>query len=281
MKPRITFEGAVFHVIQRAVGEERIFLEDSDRTYFLYLLNDIHKNFGIRCYAYCLMDNHVHILIKDTLAKLSEFMKILFQRYAQFFNLKYKRIGHLFARRFEAKLCLEDSYLLTLSRYIHLNPLKAMMVRDPQEYRWSSYNYYISEYKDKPEFLDSTFILKTISEDLNLARQEYREFIYAGIKNQDGFKYPENFYDMIGDIRKLSELTSNIPPWFKKLTTDLDLLISEKIKDYKHIKDREAKRYLVNQLYKKGLSIKEISELLNCHFSTVFRQVERKDSICV
>jgi hypothetical protein len=219
------------------------------------------------------MDNHIHLLVKDSLADLSEFMKILFQRYAQYFNLKYKRIGHLFARRFEAKLCLEDSYLLALSRYIHLNPLKAKIIKDPKEYQWSSYSYYVSTHKNSPPFLDVVYILRMFSQDLNAAYHLYEKFIYEGIEKEEGFNYPENIYDVIGDPKKLLELNFGIPLWLEKIITVLDSYAPEKIKDCKGIKDREGRKYLFNKLHKKGFSVKEISELLDCHYSTVLRQI--------
>jgi len=272
MKRRIIFPGAVFHVIQRGVGNEAIFLEDNDRLYFLKLLTEICKNFDILCYSYCLMDNHLHLLLKDNSAKLSEFMKILLQRYAQYFNLKYKRIGHLFARRFEAKLCLEDSYLLILSRYIHLNPLKAGVVKEPVEYIWSSYNYYIKNTK-LPSFLNVDFILKILSEKLDVARELYKKFIFDGIKNKEGFKYPDNIYNIVGDLEKLLALKLNLPSWIEKLAFLSSSPTPEKIKECKEIKDREGKKFLFRMLHQKGFSIKEIATLLNYHYSTVSRHI--------
>lgn len=279
MKTRFIFPGAVFHIMQRGVGSEHIFIEDSDRTYFLYLLKDTYKDFGIVCYAYCLMDTHVHLLIKDTLAQLPKFMKMLFQRYAQFFNLKYKRKGHLFARRYEAKLCLEDSYLLTLSRYIHLNPLKAKIVNSPIEYRWSSYQYYIGRKNTLPEFLDLDFILKMTSLNENTRMDDYRKFV-EGFNRKDALGYPENFYDIIGNLKALSKLNLKVPLWLTKIIEACDIPTPERIKGCRDVKNKEARRYLITQLQMKNFPLTRISELLDCHYTTVYR-ITKKEKTCI
>ena len=260
-----------------------MFIEGDDYGYFLYLLQEVYKKFNFVIYSYCLMGNHLHLLLKDREAKLSEFLKILFQRYAQFFNLKYKRKGHLFARRFEAKLCLEDSYLLLLSRYIHLNPVKAKIVKEPRSYLWSSFLYYISRGKSSPNFLDTEFILNIFSGNFQAASRAYERYVYEGVQKGEGFKYPQTFYNTIGDPKRLLQL--DIPERIKKLI-EITTLSSreeikfelEKIKDWEEVKANEARGYLVKQLYKRGLKIKEISKMLNCHFSTVSRMLQRHGS---
>jgi hypothetical protein len=167
-----------------------------------------------------------------------------------------------------------------LSRYVHLNPVKAKIVNDPKDYPWSSFCYYISKSPAQPAFLDTAFILRIFSENLESARQDYKRYVYEKI--EEGTIYPKTFYGTVGDPQKLLELGLNIPLGIKKLL-EITMFSNrkeiksklEQIKDQKEIKSCEAKSYLANQLYKQGLKIKEISEILNCHFSTISRMLDK------
>ena len=138
-KPRIHFPGAVYHVMLRGNGGQNIFSDDSDRSRFLLILQQEQELSGCRIHAYCLMNNHVHLALQVANIPLSKIMQKVGFRYTQYCNRKQKRTGHLFQGRFKAILVDQNNYLLELVRYIHLNPLRAKLVDNPDHYRWSSH----------------------------------------------------------------------------------------------------------------------------------------------
>ncbi len=161
-KPRIIYPGAIYHIIIRGINKQSIFEEDSDYFFFLKILDKYLKEAGILIYAYVLMDNHVHMLLADKEAKLSEFMKKLGVMYCGYFNNKYERSGGLFEGRFKSEIVNDAPYLLSVIRYIHQNPLKAGIVKKVSDYRWSSYQEYLKE----ENLIDGRFILEMFDGDL-------------------------------------------------------------------------------------------------------------------
>jgi len=148
----------VSHITQRAAGKESLFLEDNDYLFMLGLLKESVQNYSLNMYGFCLMPNHVHLLFSTTEDNLYATMQNLFSKYAMRFNQKYERKGHLFGGPYRQAVCLDDSYLLAASLYIHMNPVKAGLVSEPISYRWSSYRLYCDE--DAPKsFIDPDFIL--------------------------------------------------------------------------------------------------------------------------
>ena len=133
----------VSHITQRAAGKEPLFLENWDYLFMLGLLKEIANNYALRIYAFCLMQNHIHLLLSPEEENLYDAMRDLFSRYAMKFNRKYERKGHLFAGPYRQAVCLDESYLLAASLYIHLNPVRAGVVLEPQSYRWSSCRLYV------------------------------------------------------------------------------------------------------------------------------------------
>jgi len=142
-KPRIEFPGALYHVYSRGNQKQKIFLDESDFSLFIKRLAEYKKEYGFMIYAYVLMDNHFHLLIETRDIGLSKIMQGLIQSYTQYFNLKYKKVGHLFQGRYKAILCQKDEYLLELIRYLHLNPVRAGLAESPDEYQWSGHADYL------------------------------------------------------------------------------------------------------------------------------------------
>jgi REP element-mobilizing transposase RayT len=136
---RIEFSGAVYHLTSRGNARQNIFRVDEDRHNFLDLLSKACDRYQWRCHAYCLMSNHYHLLIETMIPSLSRGMKYINGVYTQSFNRRHSKVGHVFQGRFKSILVDRDSYLLELSRYIVLNPVRAGMVRAPEEWSWSSY----------------------------------------------------------------------------------------------------------------------------------------------
>src|SRR3990172_3746573 len=136
---RIVFPGAIYHVTSRGNARAAIFKEDADRELFLEVLQQVVERFNWLCHAYCLMDNHYHLMIETPDGNLTGGMRQLNGVYTQRFNRRHRRVGHVFQGRFRAILVDRDSYLLELCRYVVLNPVRARMVKRVRDYRWSSY----------------------------------------------------------------------------------------------------------------------------------------------
>jgi len=176
-KPRIEYPGALFHVIARGNQKQAVFLDDGDRVRYLKRLGEHLEGREIRLYAYCLMPNHVHLLLRQGGAyPLSRFMQRLQSAYTTFFNRKHGRVGHLFQGRYKAILVDADSYLLELIRYIHLNPLRAGL-KDAVRYPWSSHRQYIGKDRHPLAPVDAKSVLKMFASIKPLAVRKYRAFI--------------------------------------------------------------------------------------------------------
>ncbi len=181
---RLKGEFSVYHIIQRGNERKSLFFSDDDRFRFLETLLRMKKKYNFLLYAYCLMDNHVHLLIDDNGNDISTLVKSINVSYVHYFNRKHKRCGHLFQDRFKSELVDDDGYLLEVSRYIHNNPVKAQMVTKPSQYQWSSYNIYTGGVKDKSGLIDKERILLSFSNNRSRAFQKYMEFVGTEEGNQ-------------------------------------------------------------------------------------------------
>jgi len=169
---RIEYEGAFYHVMSRGNEQREIFFDEKDRFAFLKVLGEMSKRFEVDIFAYVLMANHYHLLIKTQQANLSKAMQWLGVTYTCRFNLKHSRCGHLFQGRFKSILVQNDAYLLQLSFYIHRNPTRAKTVSRLAQYRWSSYPAYAYG-KEHPEWLQKDLILAQFNvEDKHKAYRE-------------------------------------------------------------------------------------------------------------
>ena len=154
-------ESGVYHVMHRGIDRQMIFEEPQDYAVFLKILQECRELCGFRLYAYCLMGNHVHLLIKVGNDPLDTILKRICGRYVYWFNTKYDRVGHLFQDRFRSEPVENDEYFLTVLRYIHQNPVKAGLCEKPGDYRYSSY----SEYLSGSDSIDCGFVLKMLPMD--------------------------------------------------------------------------------------------------------------------
>ena len=197
-KPRIHFPGAFYHVIARGNRREKIFRNEKDYQLYLSFLSEYKNRYSFSLYAYTLMPNHVHLLIEVGEVSLSRIMQNLQFRYTRNFNIKYKNYGHLFQGRYKAILCEKDSYLLELSAYIHLNAIRAGLVKDPINYQWCSFRSYLREEEDN--LVERDFILAQFSNKKKVAIKEYERFV----KGHSGQGHREDFYGL-KDQRFLGE----------------------------------------------------------------------------
>jgi putative transposase len=177
---RIQYPGAFYHVTSRGIERKDIFRSIADRERFLGYLELATRRYGAVIHAYCLLSNHYHLLLETPEGNLAEIMRHINGAYTTHFNIKRKRAGHLFQGRYKAILVEADTYAVELSRYIHLNPLRAGMVKVPKDYRWSSYAAYIGVAEPAP-WLKTDFILGLLSQKPHAAQLAYREFVEAGM----------------------------------------------------------------------------------------------------
>ena len=200
-KPRIHVPGGIYHVLIRGNAGEDVFFDKGDRTRFLLLLQEGTERFSYRLHAFCLMTNHIHLIIQVGEIPLSKIVQNLSFRYTKFINKKKKRVGHLFQGRYKAILIDGDSYLLELVRYIHNNPVRAGLVRDPIDYHWSSHTTYLGT--SKTLFVTTTFVLGQFGINLSTARVHYNDFVIKG--KSEGHR--EEFYGGQFDNRVLGDDT--------------------------------------------------------------------------
>jgi len=177
---RIAYPNAWYHIMNRGLAHNPIFIDDSHRQIFLDLLHEIHHRYQVEIHAYCLMDNHYHLLLRTPLGNISRIMRHLDGIYTQRFNRSVKRDGPLFRGRYKSILIEADAYLLRLSRYIHLNPIKAKLVKKSEEFRWSSYQAFLSG--TSPYWLNTGYTLSFFG---NYAqRKKYKAFIEEGVDTE-------------------------------------------------------------------------------------------------
>lgn len=172
---RLEYPGAVYHVMARGNEQREIFRDDSDRELYLRLIERYQKSFGFRVYAYCLMTNHVHLAVETAETPLSRIVLALHGCYAQAFNRRHERIGHLFQGRYKALLVQKTSYLLALVRYIHENPVRAGMVTESRDYKWSSDRLYRGR-RTLP-WVDVDGVLAILGTDRASAVRQYNAFM--------------------------------------------------------------------------------------------------------
>ncbi|NOZ52230.1 MAG: transposase [Gammaproteobacteria bacterium] len=196
-KPRIHIPGGVYHVMLRGNGDQDIFFNDDDRYHLYLLLQEGVSRFDYRIHGFCFMVNHIHLAIQVGEESLSRIMQNLSFRYTRWINHRQNRMGHLFQGRYKAILIDRDSYLLELVRYIHLNPVRAKLVRQPGAYPWSGHRCYLG--KDTISWLHTDWVLSQLGKRINTCRKRYEEFVRAG----RGEGYRPEFHGEGGDQRLL------------------------------------------------------------------------------
>lgn len=186
-KPRVHFQGALYHVISRGNQRQDIFLDDGDMKTFLSFLAEYKIRYQFHLYAYCLMKNHLHFLLGIEETPLSKIMQSLLFRYTHYFNKRYGKVGHLFQGRYKAILCDREVYLLELVRYIHLNPVRSKVVADPERYLGTGHLSYLGKARDG--LIEEEFVLGQFGGKKSLARRRYRQFISEGLQGGHEDKY--------------------------------------------------------------------------------------------
>jgi len=185
---RIDFPGALHHVIGRGIEKKNIFSTDKDKQQFYKRLRKILEKSSLQLFAWCIMDNHFHLLLQTGQTSLSEFMRRILTSYALYYNKTYKRVGHLFQNRYKSILCDMDDYLLILIRYIHLNPVKAKKIdfEKLREYHWTGHREIVNDGKER--IINRDEILRCFGQKEGEARQEYIKFVKNGVELREDFE---------------------------------------------------------------------------------------------
>lgn len=238
---RINYENAWYHVMNRGANRQLIYKSNFHRNIFYAVLEEIVERFQIEIHAFCLMSNHYHLLVKTPLANLSKAMRHLNSVYTQRFNLTENRDGPLFRGRFKSILVDSDTYLLQVSRYIHLNPVEANICSHPAEYRWSSYRAYLN--RTSFRWLHTSFILNQMSSSI------YSEFIMEGLdEDTNNFYGKKQLASIFGSKKFVKEHLTNLKkPYIQAVLTDVNRtktlpdkeIVIRNVVDYLEIKPEE------------------------------------------
>jgi putative transposase len=274
---RIEFPGAVYHLTSRGNARLPIFKDDNDRRRFLDILGEVVDRYNWLCYAWCLMDNHYHLLIETLDSNLSLGMRHLNGVYTQSFNRIHGRTGHLFQGRYKSIIVDKEGYLLELSRYVVLNPVRAEMVRRPEDYKWSSFRMTAGQIQRKP-LLEAEWLLAQFGKTLGEARAEYVRFVYAGIGDQSPWESlkgqcilgDESYVQKIEPALRDKSMIGEIPRRERlAYRPQLDELLT-----VKNIADRRKRdRFVIRAHREFGYTLTEIGKHLGLHYSTISKIV--------
>jgi REP element-mobilizing transposase RayT len=177
---RLEYPGALYHVTSRGDRKAAIFRDDTDRAVWLQTLGETCAQYQFVIHAFCQMGNHYHLLLETLEGKLARGMRELNGIYSQYFNRRHQLVGHVFQGRYQAILIEKHRYLREVARYVVLNPVRAKLVRRPEDWPWSSYNYTCSDIP-APAWLDTNWLLATFSTQAHEAVEAYRRFVLEGI----------------------------------------------------------------------------------------------------
>ena len=205
---RIEYSGAFYHVTSRGNEQKDIYKSKKDREQFLHYLKTATERYGAVIHTYCLMDNHYHLLLETPEGNLSQIMRHINGAYTTYFNVKRKRAGHLFQGRYKSILVEADEYAEELSRYIHLNPVRAGIVDKPEEFACSSYGSYIGKSQNL-EWLQAEFVLGYFDKKVESARRKYQQFVEDGIGRDGKNPFIETMAStLLGSPQFIKEITA-------------------------------------------------------------------------
>lgn len=284
-KYKLDEPGFISHITQRAAGNDPLFMEDEDYLTMLSLFKECSQKYNLVFYALCLMQNHVHILIEPQEKNIAAAMHSIFSRYAAKFNRKYQRRGHLFSGRYRQAVCLDNSYLLTASVYIHLNPVRSGLTEKAIAYKWSSCRLYCVN-ETVSSFVNPEPVLRLIDEELPKAKDEYSRILDGGLETS-----VDSTLEQEGTIEKFSiQLAGLFPKLFQRIAGQqltgqqagqnqnvLDIIQLETLlheaqfhKTSRSYENKQIRRYVIEQLLARGFKKHEIAERLGISRRTVY-----------
>ena len=241
--PRQKSESGIYHIMLRGINQQVIFEDNEDYIKFVEILQKYKAVSGYKVFAYCLMSNHIHMLVKVEQEDLDLLMKRIEGSYVYWYNWKYYRRGHLFQDRFKSEPVEDDSYFLTVLRYIHQNPLKAGIVKKIDDYQFSSYNDYMNEIND---VVDIDFVFSLMDKDNLVAfNNEKNDDVCLDVDDKK-FRLSDN--DARKIIKRISKCSNSV---------EFGLL------------ELKQRNQYIRRMKEKGLSIRQISRLTGVSFAVV------------
>ena len=259
---RTKSQSNVYHVMIRGNEKNNIFFDDEDRHRFIKILSRKNNDEKFSIYAYCLMSNHVHLVINEHNENISDIMKKINVSYVYYVNRRYERIGHLFQDRFRSEAIEDENYLLSAVRYVHNNPVNANLVKEASRYKWSSYNAYIDENTPAKNVVDTDYLLNMLSTDRIKAVKQFVEF--SRRDNEDSFiEHNDNCA-----LKKTMFNENQISMFINGILTENKIKL-ETLKDKSNIQIRNKLIYELKT--KSTLSVRQIAELLDINRNTVQR----------
>lgn len=276
---RLEFPGALYHVISRGIEKRKIFISKEDKEDLLYLIERTHKRHNIFLHSYCIMSNHYHLLMETPDGNLARAMHSLNASYAQRFNKRHERCGPVFQGRYKALLAEKENYLLTLARYIVLNPVVAMIVDHPAGYKWSSYLDTLGERKS-PLFLETDTILSLFSKNLEQARFEYRGFIERNPYKNEEEDLEKGPILGGGEFKKRSKQLIRLKKEVKEIPKKERYACRPPLSElFNNIYSKDARDIKICAAFKEyGYTQKEIANQLGIHYSTVCLAIKRMEA---
>jgi len=270
---RLEYSGALYHVTSRGDRREDIYEDDTDRRVFLDLFSDVCESYNWDCHGYCLMSNHYHLLIETPEPNLTHGMRQLNGVYSQKYNHRHKKVGHVFQGRYVSILVDKESYLLELTRYIVLNPVRANMVSHVSDWPWSSYRSVVGR-SMVPSFLNVKWVLTCFDRNKERSIEQYINFINEGVgkksplenvKNQiflGNDEFIERGLKLIDDVKKSDEV-----PRIQRRGI---------VKPIKYYEDTFSDRNeaIFNAYSTGGYTMKEVGEYFGLGYSMVSRIVK-------
>jgi REP element-mobilizing transposase RayT len=242
---RVGSKTGIYHVLTRGINRQDIFIDDEDKSSYLDRLSRYKEECAFQVYAYCLMNNHVHLLIKENDIPISKIIKKLNVSYVNWYNWKYNRVGHLFQDRFKSEPVEDDRYLMTLLRYIHQNPTKV----GQNIAEWTSYNDYITG----RGITDSNFILKILSDSREAALVQFKKHVSERID--------EKCLD-IESIKRLSDKEA-----------ELVIIKTSKLSNCQELNNLEKihRDAIISKLKTEGLPIRQIERLTGINRGVILK----------
>ncbi|HOP41010.1 MAG TPA: transposase [Geobacteraceae bacterium] len=279
---RIEYPGAVYHVTSRGNARADIFEDEGDRELFLRILGTVVKCFNWLCHAYCLMDNHYHLLIETPEGNLSAGMRQLNGVYTQAFNRTHGRGGHVFQGRFKSVLVEKESHLLELCRYVVLNPVRAGMVNLPEQYPWSSYLATAGKVAS-PSFLTTGWLLGNFSPTLDESWRRYRQFVKDGMSIVESpweklagrivlgaEAFVEHIQASLGKQKELPEIP--------RIQRHVGRPSLEELIPRGSFSKKERNRLICLAHTKYGYRLKEIAQAIGVHYTTVSKVINSREN---
>jgi len=259
---RLTWKGAFHHVMNRGINKLKVFQKNNLKRKYIEMMSEKSKKYGIRIFAYCVMNNHFHICLENTSGNLSDFMKSLNGHYGQYYRHITNSKGYVFEDRFKSTLIQDENYLLIVIKYILQNPVRSLYVSDPFDYQWSSINEYFSTE-------NNTFVVCDLVEEQYFSKKEFSKSILSDyqknldeqLKNQVKFCGDEllSFRENLVDVTKLSKMNL-----IEKIQNNFEYehsIIFSEINIRSHYGKKLRKKFLLRLRDELGLTYKEIQEI--------------------